>query len=100
MGRPTGENYWKNTMKEAEIKKELVNLLQSRMMKMGVKERELKNNFDLVGSGFVNSMEFVELVTDLETRCNVRIDFDSVLESRKFTTVGGLIELFKEYLEK
>jgi acyl carrier protein len=87
-------------MKETEIKKELVNLLMPRMDKLGVRERELKKNFDLVASGFVNSMEFVELVTDLESRCGIEIDFDKVLESKKFTTVGGLVELFSEYFGK
>ncbi len=67
---------------------------------LGVRERELRNDFDLVASGFVNSMEFVDLVSELESKCGVEIDFDKVLESRKFTTIGGLTGLFDEYLKK
>jgi acyl carrier protein len=87
-------------MKEAEIRKELLALIQPRMEMLGIRERELKKSFDLVSSGFVNSMEFVELVSDLEGKCGVEIDFDRVTESNRFTTIGGLVELFMEYLGK
>lgn len=87
-------------MKKTEIRQELISLLKPRMDRLGIRERELKNDFDLVSSGFVNSMEFVELVSDLESKCGTEIDFDEILESRKFTTMGGLVELINEYLEK
>lgn len=87
-------------MKETKVRDELIALLRPRMEKLGIRERELRNDFDLVASGFVNSMEFVDLVSELESKCGVEIDFDKVLESRKFTTIGGLTGLFDEYVEK
>lgn len=87
-------------MKTAEIKNELIALISPRMKLLGIREREINDRLDLVSSGFVNSMEFVELVGDLETKFGVEIDFEKVTGEDGFTTVGGLIKLFGQYIGK
>ena len=47
--------------------------------------------FDLVKSGLLNSIEFVDLAASLEQYCSVEIDFEKALDSGEFTTLGGLI---------
>lgn len=74
-----------------QIREQLISMLQPRLQRHGISENELTPGFDLVKSGFVNSLEFVELITRLEKHYHVEIDFDAALESKDFTTFGGLI---------
>ena len=54
----------------------------------------MDNDFDLVKSGLLDSMAFVDLVGALEEKLNQQIDFEKVMEDERFTTVSGLISLF------
>ena len=80
------------------IKEQVVFLLKPKLERLGIEERELTTGFDLVKSGFVNSLEFVELVTQMEKHFGIEIDFDKELESSDFTTFGGVIKTLDNYL--
>ena len=81
-----------------EIKNQVVTILEPKLKRLGIAENELTSGFDLIKSGFVNSLEFVELVTRLEKQFNVEVDFDKALESRDFTTFGGLVDTLEEQI--
>jgi acyl carrier protein len=81
-----------------EIRDELIRMLRPRMERFGVREHELTSGFDLVKSGFVNSLEFVELVTGIEKRFHLEIDFEKALDSGEFTTFGGVIRAIEKHL--
>ena len=80
---------------ENEIRGRLMNLLGERLKRIGIDENELGNRFDLVKSGLVNSLEFVDLVASLEKEYRCEINFESGLEMNDLTTIGGLIRSFK-----
>lgn len=79
---------------EIEIRKELMELLADKLQRLEIKENELGESFDLVKSGLLNSLEFVDLVASLEKMSDHEIDFEKALDSGELTTVGGLIRAF------
>ena len=81
-----------------EIREQLISILRPKLQRLGISEKELTSGFDLVRSGFVNSLEFVELVTRLEKQFSIEIDFDKALENKDFTTFGGLINTLEKQI--
>lgn len=71
--------------------------LAPRLALFDIKPFEIKEDFDLVKSGLVNSMEFVELLAGLEEDLNVQIDYEKVLEDDDFTTIKGIVRIFSKY---
>jgi acyl carrier protein len=81
-------------MMENEIRRQVLEVIREKLNRLSVKENEIGNSFDLVKSGLLNSLEFVDLVSSIEKMNNTEIDFEKALESGDFTTVGGLINAF------
>jgi len=79
-----------------EIRQSLMRQLDKKLNRVGIGENELNAGFDLVKSGLVNSLEFVELVASLEKEFKCEIDFESALEKGQLTTLGGLIQTFEK----
>ena len=79
---------------ENDIRKQLMELLRDKMKRLTIKENEMVDSFDLVKSGFVNSIEFVDLVASIEKNTEFEIDFEKALERGDLTTIGGLIRAF------
>ena len=71
-----------------------------RMQQLEIREKEIKGSFDLVKTGFVNSMEFVELIAGMENRLGVEIDYEKALGDENFTTVDGIIKAFNEIIDE
>jgi acyl carrier protein len=80
---------------ESEIRKQLMDLLRDKLQRLAIRENELGGNFDLVKSGLLNSLEFVDLVASLEKIYDNEIDFEKALDSGELTTIGGLIKAFE-----
>ena len=80
---------------ESEIKKSLMRLLGDKLNRVGIAENELGDRFDLVKSGLVNSLEFVDMVATLEKEWHCEIDFEAALDIGDLTTLGGLVKTFE-----
>jgi acyl carrier protein len=80
---------------ESEIRKQIIQLLKDKLQRLAIRDSELGDNFDLVKSGLLNSLEFVDLVASIERIYNCEIDFEEALEKGDFTTIGGLIRGFE-----
>ena len=65
-----------------------------RLEQLGMKEKDLKPGLDLVNSGFVNSMEFVELIGSVERQTGIEIDYEKALDDTEFTTISGILKQF------
>lgn len=87
-------------MKEQKVKSLLLDHIGDRLRLFGISQEELAGDFDLVKSGLLDSMAFVDLVGALEQQLGVQIDFDKVLEDERFTTVSGLAGLFIANLDE
>lgn len=81
-------------MTEIEIRKQITELLRERLERLSIKDHEIGNSFDLVKSGLLNSLEFVDMVASLEKLQGIEIDFEKALDNGDFTTLNGLIKAF------
>ena len=79
---------------ESETRQQLMDLLKDKLQRLAIRENELGDGFDLVKSGLLNSLEFVDMVASLEKMNQLEIDFEEGLNSGDLTTVGGLIRAF------
>ena len=79
------------------IRDQLIASLTGKMERFGIRRDELTDGFDLVKSGLLNSLEFVEMLSQLEKTNQVEIDYEKAIERNDLTTVGGVIHTFKEY---
>jgi acyl carrier protein len=79
---------------EIEVRKQVMDLIRDKLVRLAVDEDEIGNSFDLVKSGLLNSLEFVDLVASLEKLNKVEIDFEEALILGDFTTISGLIRSF------
>ena len=81
---------------ESEIRNQVMELISDKLRRIFVSENEISGSFDLVKTGLMNSLEFVDLVASLEKMNGIEIDFETALEKGDFTTLGGLIKAFKK----
>jgi acyl carrier protein len=81
---------------DSELRKQLMELLREKLQRIGIRESELGENFDLVKSGLLNSLEFVDIIASLEKIYDVEIDFEQALDKGGFTTLGGIIMAFQD----
>ena len=70
------------------------------MKQLEIREKEINGSFDLVRTGFVNSMEFVELLAGMEKMLNVEVDYEKALEDEEFTSVDGIIREFNQIIDE
>lgn len=72
-----------------EIDGFLIEKVQEALKEKGMEVTEVDSNFDLFQSGAFDSMGFVSLITSIESRFGIEMDF-SDLEPDQFTKLGGL----------
>jgi acyl carrier protein len=78
-----------------DIRKQVMELLRDKLQRIGIRENEFGESFDLVKSGLLNSLEFVDIVASMEKIHDIEIDFEKALESGNLTTLGGLTRAFE-----
>jgi len=82
-----------------EIRTFILGLLDKKFKRLGFTEKHLLNDFDLIQSGLLDSMQFLELIADIEEHFNTEIDFDTV-ETSQFTRLSNLINLLSETINR
>ncbi|MEE4256360.1 MAG: acyl carrier protein [Bacteroidales bacterium] len=80
-------------MDKQEVKEFILGAIREKLILFGVKETEVNEGFDLVKSGLLDSMAFVDLVADIEERFSIEIDFEKVADEPAFTSMGGLVKI-------
>jgi acyl carrier protein len=80
---------------DSDIRKKVMELLRDKLQRIGIRETELGDNFDLVKSGLLNSLEFVDIIASMEKFYSLEIDFEQALDKGGLTTLGGLITTFE-----
>lgn len=78
------------------IKQMIVARIGQRLVRMGMQENEVTNDLDLVRSGLLDSLSFVDLITELEATSGKQVDLEKALDRPGATTVKGITELFQE----
>ncbi len=82
-------------MDSSELHAIIVKHLADRLVRLGIDDRELVKGFDLVRSGLLDSLGFIDLVVSLEKATGREVDLESALERSDATTMNGLYELFR-----
>jgi len=82
-------------MKREELHALIISQLADRLVRLGVEEHELGNGFDLVRSGLLDSLGYIDLVASLEQATGKQVDLEQALETGEATTLNGLYQLFQ-----
>lgn len=80
-------------MNRQEVKDYILGAVSERLKLFDVKDTEVNDSFDLVKSGLLDSMAFVDLIADIEEKFKVEIDFEKVADEAAFTSMGGLVKI-------
>ena len=80
-------------MNKQEVRDHILDTLSERLVLFDLKPSELNDSFDLVKSGLLDSMAFVDLVAGLEEEFNKEVDFEKVADDPGFTTMAGLVNI-------
>ena len=76
-------NLWNNLQK----------ILQHRIKKSNLKFDQIDHNFNLLSTGFVDSFEFLDIISELEQKSGISVDI-SLLNDESLGTLDSLIKLF------
>lgn len=68
--------------------------LASRSQRLGLDRSALGDDLDLVRSGLLDSLGFVDLITELETAVGRQVELEKAFDRPGATTLGGVLDLF------
>ena len=80
---------------EKKIRSIILQFLQKRAQRLGIKEKLLLSDFELLRSGLLDSMSFLDLIAALEEQFKIQIDFEDK-SSSEFSTLAGLVKMVQE----
>ena len=81
------------------VKSLIATFLESRLLAQGITLANLQDNLDLHGEGIVDSLGFMQLIAELETRLGGPIDLTD-LDPEYLTTVGALARHIAEFFPR
>lgn len=81
-------------MAESKVRNIIADRLTQRLVRLGLSTSDLTDDLDLVRSGVLDSLGFVDLIADLENATGKQVDLEQALEQRMATTVGSVVTLF------
>ncbi len=81
-------------MAETDLRRTISDRLAQRLVRLGLAPTDLPDDLDLVRSGVLDSLGFVDLIADLENATGKQVDLEQALASDNATTVGSIVSLF------
>ena len=81
-------------MGSEKIDELIMQRIAKRLQRLGMQDREVTADLDLVRSGLLDSLSFVDLIADLEHASGRQVDLEKALERPGATTVKGVKSLF------
>ncbi|MEO2047693.1 MAG: acyl carrier protein [Pirellulales bacterium] len=76
-------------MTAEDIKLFIIESLQDHLQNAGVDPKSLTDDFDLLDSGLIDSMNFLHLVVSIEDRLGIDLNFED-LSPEEMTKIGSL----------
>ncbi|MBP7513356.1 MAG: acyl carrier protein [Flavobacteriales bacterium] len=83
-------------MAENPVRQVLAERVSQRLVRLGLSPADLTDDLDLIRSGVLDSLGFVDLIADLESATGKQVDLERALEHRNATTVANVISLFAD----
>lgn len=84
-------------MDEPTLRTAVRELLAQRMQALGLDASDLRDDLDLVRSGLLDSLAFVDLLAALEQRTGRTIDLEAALSAGGGTRLGTVLRLFADH---
>ena len=84
-------------MDSGEIREYIIENLKEKLVIFDISTAEVNMDFDLVKSGLLDSMAFIDLIADIEEKFQLEIDFESAAEQDDFTSLRGLISIIMNF---
>jgi acyl carrier protein len=83
--------------KKTEIKEFIINKIEEKSKLLGISfdYNEMLDDFSLTGTGIFDSMDFMNLIADVEENFNVEVDFTNH-DPEIFTTINGFIQCIND----
>ncbi|MCC6542534.1 MAG: acyl carrier protein [Flavobacteriales bacterium] len=81
-------------MDRTELAQQLRERLIHRAERLGLRAEEVGGSLDLVRSGLLDSLGFVDLITELEQVVGREVDLATAFDAPGATTFDGVLELF------
>lgn len=81
-----------NLISEVSLRAFITNFLQAKLEQMGKEPIEISDHTRLVGSGLLDSLGFLELLSALETEYRFEIDL-SENDPNEFLTMSGFVHV-------
>ena len=81
-------------MGSEKIDELIMQRIAKRLQRLGMQDCEVTADLDLVRSGLLDSLSFVDLIADLEQASGRQVDLENALERPGATTVKGVKSLF------
>lgn len=75
---------------QSQMRQFILDRISDRLVQLNIDSSTLADDFDLMESGTIDSMEFVNLIGEIEMAFSIDLDF-SELDPSEFTTLGGLV---------
>lgn len=83
-------------MAEISLRSAIAERLTQRLARLGLSPSDLTDDLDLVRSGILDSLGFVDLIADMEIATGKQVDLEQALERGNATTVGSIVSLFAQ----
>ncbi len=77
---------------ETEIKNYVLEHLKDVLKGEDINQFAVDGDIDLIGSGIISSLGFVELIAGIEQKFKIEIDFEKY-DPSSYTTISGLASL-------
>lgn len=81
-------------MDDRQVHALLEQLLAGRLQALGMGPSDLTGDLDLVRSGLLDSLAFVDLLAAMEQRTGRQVDLEGALATGRGTRVGAVVRLF------
>lgn len=77
---------------DVDVKNYILEHLKNVLKGGDINQFAVDGDIDLIGSGIISSLGFVELIAGIEKKFNVEIDFEKY-DPSSYTTISGLASL-------
>ncbi len=77
------------------VRKIILSEIEPKLSKFHIRATEVKDNFDLLETGVLDSLDFLELIEILESKHKLKIDFSELIDpeiSRFDVLIRGIVE--------
>jgi acyl carrier protein len=76
-------------MDHNEIKKQIIQIIKERLVDTTSGSFTVDDEIDLIGSGILSSIGFIEVITELEKKFKIEFDFDNI-DPSEYSSVSGI----------